>query len=68
MRTAVPELDAALARGEAGPGTEWLRENVQRHGGLYAPRDLIEQASGAPVSPQPLLDYLDDKFGAIYRL
>ncbi|MDO5648528.1 carboxypeptidase M32 [Paracoccus sp. (in: a-proteobacteria)] len=68
LRQAVPDLDAALARGDATPGTEWLRENLQRHGGLLPPRALIEQASGAAIRPEPLLDYLDDKFGAIYRL
>ena len=68
MRAAVPDLDEALARGDAGPGVEWLRENLQRHGGLYEPRETVELATGAPVSPEPLLDYLEDKFGAIYRL
>lgn len=68
MRAAVPDLDDSLARGDAGPGVEWLRENLQRHGGLYPPRELIETATGAPVGPDPLLDYLDAKFGDIYRL
>ncbi|MDO5613236.1 MAG: carboxypeptidase M32 [Paracoccus sp. (in: a-proteobacteria)] len=68
MRAAVPDLDAALARGEAGPGVEWLRENVQRHGGLLPPRTLIENATAAAISPEPLPDYLEAKFGEIYRL
>ncbi|MCF3974518.1 carboxypeptidase M32 [Paracoccus salsus] len=68
MRKAVPDLDDALAQGDAGPGVEWLRENVQRHGGLRPPNRLIEEATGAPVSPAPLLDYLEDKFGRLYSL
>ncbi|MGR3198248.1 MAG: carboxypeptidase M32 [Paracoccus sp. (in: a-proteobacteria)] len=68
LRAAVPDLDDALARGDATPGTEWLRENLQRHGGLMPPSDLIEAASGAPVTPEPLLDYLEEKFGRIYGL
>ena len=68
MRAAVPDLDESLARGEAGPGVEWLRENLQRHGGLLPPRELVETATGAAVSPEPLLDYLEEKFGAIYGL
>ena len=39
-----------------------------RHGSLIAPVPLIEQASGGPVSAAPLLDYLEEKFGAIYGL
>ena len=68
MRDAVPDLDDALAGGDAGPAVEWLRENIQRHGGLKPPRTLIEDATGADVSPEPLLDYLEDKFGRIYQL
>ena len=66
LRRDVPDLDAALARGDLAPATGWLRERVQRHGGLYEPRDLIERASGGPVSEGPLLDYLEAKFGALY--
>ena len=68
MRAAVPDLDESLGRGDASPGVEWLRENLQRHGGLYEPRALIEGATGASVTPEPLLDYLEDKFAAIYGL
>lgn len=68
LREAVPDLDEALAQGDATLGTEWLRENLQRHGGLLPPADLIKAASGEPVTPEPLLDYLEDKFGRIYDL
>lgn len=68
MRAAVPDLDEHLAQGDAGPGVEWLRENLQRHGGLMPPRRLIEEATGARVGPEPLLDYLEEKFGRIYGL
>lgn len=68
MRAAVPDLDDSLAQGDATPGTEWLRENLHRHGGMYEPGELIEQAVGGTVTPEPLLAYLEAKFGAIYDL
>ena len=68
LRKAVPDLDAQLARGDLAPATGWLRENVQRHGGLMAPREVITRACGAAPTEGPLLDYLDAKFGAIYGL
>ncbi|KGJ06503.1 carboxypeptidase Taq Metallo peptidase. MEROPS family M32 [Paracoccus halophilus] len=68
MREAVPDLDQFLAQGDATPAVEWLRENMQRHGGLYPPRELIERATGEEISEEPLLDYLEQKFGAIYGL
>ena len=68
LRAAVPDVDAALAQGDAGPATGWLRENLQRHGGLRAPRETIEAACGFAPTAEPLLDYLEQKFGAIYGL
>ncbi|MGR3513228.1 MAG: carboxypeptidase M32 [Paracoccaceae bacterium] len=68
LRKDVPDLDAALAAGDTAPATAWLRDKVQQHGGLYEPREVIERATGAAPSVDPLLDYLDEKFGAIYNV
>ncbi|WP_026757414.1 carboxypeptidase M32 [Sediminimonas qiaohouensis] len=68
MRAALPDLDADLAEGSLDRATGWLRESVQRHGGLYEPRDVIETAVGKPISEAPLLDYLEEKFGLLYGL
>lgn len=66
LRRDVPDLDRDLARGDTSAATDWLREKVQRFGGLYEPKDLIERATGLAPSEGPLLDYLDAKFGDIY--
>jgi len=68
LRQAVPDLDDQLARGETGGATGWLRETVQRHGGLYRPAEVIERASGMAPGAGPLMDYLEAKFGALYGL
>jgi carboxypeptidase Taq len=68
LRAALPDLDADLSRGDTTRATGWLRANLQRHGGLYEPRAVIEKAAGAAPSEAPLLDYLETKFGAIYGL
>ncbi len=68
LRKAVPDLDAQLSRGETGGATGWLRENVQRHGGLYRPAEVIERASGMTPGAGPLMEYLEKKFGALYGL
>lgn len=66
LQAAVPALEDDLSRGETGRATSWLRENLQRHGGLREPRATIEHACGFAPSEGPLLDYLDEKFGALY--
>ncbi|TCO72556.1 carboxypeptidase M32 [Rhodovulum euryhalinum] len=68
LRAAVPSLDNDLARGHAEPATAWLRDHVQRHGGLSEPAATIERACGFAPHEGPLLDYLDAKFGALYDL
>ena len=68
LRAAVPDLDAQLAAGDTSAATGWLRENLQRHGGLYTPREVIARASGMQPGPEPLLGYLKAKFGGIYGL
>ncbi len=68
LRRDVSDLDADLAKGETGRATSWLRENVQRHGGLYTPTEVITRATGAAPTVAPLLDYLEAKFSAIYGL
>ncbi|SPH18376.1 Thermostable carboxypeptidase 1 [Defluviimonas aquaemixtae] len=68
LRADLPDLDAHLARGDARPATDWLREKVQRFGGLYPPGEVIERAAGFAPGEGPLLDYLEAKFRAIYGL
>ena len=68
MRAALPDLDAQLAQGNTAGATGWLRESVQRHGGLFTPREVIAQASGMEPSEAPLLAYLQDKFGTLYGI
>ncbi|MFV0492595.1 MAG: carboxypeptidase M32 [Pseudorhodobacter sp.] len=68
LREDLPDLDQDLARGETGAATGWLREKVQRHGGLHEPREVITRACGFAPDERPLLDYLETKFRDIYRL
>ena len=68
MRVALPDLDADLVRGDTSAATGWLRNNVQKHGGLYAPREVIAKACGQDPSEAPLLAYLEKKFAQIYNI
>ncbi|WP_128513583.1 carboxypeptidase M32 [Tabrizicola thermarum] len=66
LRADIPGLDGQMERGDVSAATGWLRERVQRHGGLHEPRDVVRRACGFEPSEGPLLDYLEAKFGAIY--
>lgn len=68
LSEAIPDLENRLSVGDLEPATHWLRDNLQHHGGLYLPRDVIRRASGMDASETPLLEYLDAKFGGLYGL
>jgi carboxypeptidase Taq len=62
------DLGPAFARGDFAPLLDWLRVKVHRQGRRYRSAPLIEHATGAPPSPQPLIDALREKYGALYQL
>jgi carboxypeptidase Taq len=66
LRRDVTDLDAHLARGDTSAATGWLRRQVQTHGGLYEPRDVIARASGGAPGEGPLIGYLKEKFSTLY--
>ncbi len=68
LTVAVPDLDDQLARGDTTAAVGWLRENLQRHGGLRSPRETIAHACGFEPTEGPLLDYLEAKFRGLYQL
>ena len=68
MRRDVPNLDDDLAAGDTSGATGWLRENVQQHGGLFEPREVIARSAGTTPDESPLLRYLKEKFTDLYDL
>lgn len=66
LREAVPALDSDLSLGDTTAATRWLRDNLQYYGGLREPRDTITHACGFEPSEEPLLAYLEHKFGSLY--
>jgi carboxypeptidase Taq len=63
-----PDIPQEIASGEFGTLHGWLRDNLYRHGSKFAPNDLVERATGTVMHTEPYLDYLREKYGALYRL
>ncbi len=63
-----PGLSAELARAEYSGLLAWLREHVHQYGSQYLPNDLIQRATGQPLTAKPYLNYLQSKFSAVYDL
>ncbi|MEM9796458.1 MAG: carboxypeptidase M32 [Pseudomonadota bacterium] len=65
-RRDVAGIDAALAQGDPSPATGWMRDRLQRFGSLRTPVETIHAATGAAPEAEPLLSYLEAKFGDLY--
>jgi carboxypeptidase Taq len=63
-----PDLPHEIAGGEFGTLHTWLNNKVYRHGSKFRPNELVERATGAGMHMRPYLDYLREKYGALYRL
>jgi carboxypeptidase Taq len=67
-RRDLPGLDAGFAAGEFAPLLSWLRQHVHRHGRKFTPDELVERATGSPISAGPWIGYVREKFTALYGL
>lgn len=67
-RQALPDLPAHIRRGDFSPLLAWLKENIYSQGKRYRSRQLVEKISGAEPSHEPLVAYLQAKYGELYHL
>jgi carboxypeptidase Taq len=65
---AQPGIPDQIRRGEFATLHGWLREHLYQHGRQFDPADLIQRATGQPLTIEPYLRYLRQKYGALYRL
>lgn len=63
-----PNWEARVAAGELDFVRHWLNENIYQHGRRYTSQELLQQATGKEFSAAPYLNYLTDKYSAIYSL
>ncbi len=66
IRKDLPDFSGLVERGEFAPIISWLTENIWQYGRSVTTMDLLNKFSSTGLDAQPLLDYLDDKFGRIY--
>jgi len=67
-RAARPEIATGIAAGEFDPLRDWLTEQIYRYGRKLTTAELLQRATGGPLSTGPYLAYLRQKYGALYTL
>jgi len=68
MRRDIDDVDEKIRNGEFEPMLSWMRENVHSHGQRYRADQLIEEATGEPLTAEYFVDYAKDKFTDLYGL
>src|SRR6266852_460202 len=63
-----PTLSEEIARGQFATLLGWLREHVHTHGRKFLPPEIVRQATGTALTPEPYLQYLQQKFGELYGI
>ena len=66
IRKDLPNFSELVEAGDFAPITDWLTEHIWQYGRSVTAMDLLQKFSTQGLDAQPLLDYLDDKFGRIY--
>lgn len=62
------DIDERVASGDWEPMLAWLGPRIHLRGSQVTPAQLIEDATGSPPSPEPFLRYVEEKYGALYKL
>jgi carboxypeptidase Taq len=68
IRADMPDIHDRIEAGDFASLREWLRDHLHRHGRKFTPADTLTRVAGGPLDTEPLLVYLQSKFGELYGL
>lgn len=63
-----PGIPADIPAGKFDVLRGWLRENVYQHGSKFTAAEIVQRATGGPMSIEPYMDYLWGKYQPLYGL
>lgn len=63
--TALGGLDRQIEQGDFAPLLNWLRENIHVHGRKYTADELVQNTTGKPLSAEPLIASLRQRYAAV---
>ncbi|MFX4301742.1 carboxypeptidase M32 [Alicyclobacillus tolerans] len=64
----IPDIEKQWSEGDFSQVLEWFSTRVHSHGKVLLPSELIEQATGKPLSADYLIRYLQQKMSDIYQV
>ncbi len=64
----IEDLEQRISQGDLKTLREWLRVKVQQLGRGKTAVELVQELSGQPLSVEPFVRYLKEKYGEIYGI
>lgn len=61
-------LQQHIEKGNMLPLLKWLRENIHKHGKFYTAEELCTKVTGEKLNFKYFMNYVTDKYSAIYNL
>ncbi|MBI5426711.1 MAG: carboxypeptidase M32 [Nitrospinae bacterium] len=68
LKKEIPDAEDQVAQGHFLNIKDWLNRNIHSKGRLYETDELVLRVTGGPLDPELFVDYLKEKYRAIYRL
>jgi len=68
LRQDIPEFENLIAAGNFGPLYNWLKDTIYCWGCRLEPAELLRKVTGEPLRAEPFLDYIEEKYGALYHI
>lgn len=63
-----PEIPAEIEAGRFNTLHQWLKQNIYQHGRKFTASELLQRITGsAALSIEPYMDYLRNKYQALYQ-
>ncbi|GAB5558636.1 MAG: carboxypeptidase M32 [Synoicihabitans sp.] len=66
VRQQMPDLESDFAEGRFGRLLEWLQTQIHSQGSRTSALERVKTVTGESLSPQPLLAYLNERYGSLY--
>jgi len=63
-----PHIPGEIAQGRFDTLHSWLKDEIYQHGRKFTAPELIERVTGGPMSIEPYVRYLGEKYGELYAL
>ncbi|NKB70736.1 MAG: carboxypeptidase M32 [Candidatus Latescibacteria bacterium] len=64
----MPDLMGQIGQGDFSPLKKWLNDKVHARGSRLSAGELVQEVTGEPLQARYFVDYLEEKFGALYEL